>query len=271
MVYSIRLALLTCVGLLACGSGGSSTPSDAGSSGDGNDGGAGSVALGPAAFPYGAVDLYVSARSYDVFASFEESGGDCTTQQAGACSIYSCTPYTPPPPRNAGTLTFGGGKIPLAVAPSKKGGYDQANAAMALYAPGDTVHLAASGGFVPAFALDAVAPGPIAWRTAPSAATRDSAITLTWAAPSAGPAGIMRVTGRGSSFTSFTCEAPARDGTLTVPAEALAALTGDTLYLSSDHLRSVRTKQGDWTVDLRIHADTVLADGHAAFWDIPLK
>lgn len=170
----------------------------------------------------------------------------CAPQAIAGCSVLDCDfsaaptqPGTSTAP-SAGTITFGGpllGALGISLDPSPPLGlYVTAQRKNRLFAPGDLLSVAASGGDVPAFSGTVTAPNDV-FVTAPAlgllstlSVDRSASFPVAWTG--GGGTGVVSVTLSTSHVNGTTpvravyvsCAALATTGALTMPAAAVAKL-----------------------------------------------
>jgi len=156
----------------------------------------------------------------------------CQTTQLGSCSVQVCSNPDANPvtgqPASAGTITVGGGSVPLKLTPSTmfESLYELASGANATFAPGSTLTAAAAGAEVPAFSGEAAElPSPISVPGDYSVLSFDRDLTVTWSG--GGSIGFVAVELNVLGDTQvgdLSCEFPPGAGTGTVPRALLGEL-----------------------------------------------
>jgi hypothetical protein len=141
-------------------------------------------------------------------------------------------PVTPP---SAGVITIDAdvGEFSVTLEPDSTGAYSSMRPTGTLQGE-EVVSVVASGGEVPAFSHTVTFP-LVLLLTSPVLATGESVITasrsddlvLTWDRGVEGLSFFIQTT----TGVSFACSAPSTDGTMTIPAAALAALPANTTLL----------------------------------------
>ncbi len=219
------------VGAMAsgCGSGGTTTPSDAGAD-----------ALGPRPASGGTVSItaglytlqektYATTTLSAAFAAARDPA--CTTTTSGACTTTTCPTAPAPAARSAGAITIEGLADGTATLVPSGSSYAPDTTPTQRFLGGETLRARAAGADVPAFDRSAVAP-PFLTLTAPSWApastlviARANDLALAWDGGSAGAStAFVRITG---GSVDLVCEVGAKAGALVVPKSALATLPKD--------------------------------------------
>ncbi len=179
----------------------------------------------------------------------------------GVCETY-------PGLRSAGALTLTGiAAVPVTVNPDEYGNYSWDNPDAFTVS---RLTLAAAGGVVPAFSLEACAPPTITpvgdWSALMEARAAGADVTLTWSAPVAGARVYLRMTTGigthgGVSPVEIECEGP-DTGTLTLPGAYLDALYADGWSCGECGDNTLRryfaaeTQAADATLQLRVMSET---------------
>jgi hypothetical protein len=216
------------------------------------DGGARDEDAGAEAGPVGAGVVQITEAvdgGGSFFAAFGEtpapSPTGCTSVDAGACITASCPASdagaAPPDAATtvlagtlgAGTLRVSGGVFGAGTGVDRDlAGVYQYLTPGSIFAPGDTLGVAATGGQVPAFARHSVIAPPLMRLTAPqpsggmiSVATSQP-LTVAWTGGRAGDSAVLVATSLFTSraVASMTCTWDAGLGTATIPSEALRPL-----------------------------------------------
>lgn len=277
----MRMLLLSCGVLLACGD--DTTPGrDSGPPGsDAGGGDAGEVDAGEPRRT-GFVSVVAAdytgggapVESHTVYVNFYDPGEiECVpVMRFGVCEVVDCPTAPGSDDRySAGIVRITkAGASEIAMMPDGTGNY------MAMTIDGDpylmggeTVRALAEGDEVGAFDLMVVAPprvvlsAPSIADGAPLAVRRAEALTYTWDAP-AGSAGTlgMRITANGAEIRkAVLCEFPIGDGTGVVPAAALQMLPAGGGDHDARAYNFVEMAVGRYDVTLQLQVLSVSADG----------
>jgi len=254
-------------------SGGAAGSGAAGSGGSSGGAGTGGTEGSPMGYiQFGTLFNFPSLGQTYSFANARFDRGDtqstsvCTTQTFGPCTIYTCEEDTDPPDPmpvtfpTAGVITIESdmGEFSATLEPNSSGAYTGLPVMGALQGE-ETVTVTAVGDEVPAFTHTVSFP-LVLLLTSPVLATGESTITasrtedlvLTWDRGIDGLSFAVQSTGG----TSFFCSVASTDGTMTIPAAALAALPANTGLLpigsGVDHVMA-----GDYDVSVT-HANGVM-------------
>jgi hypothetical protein len=153
---------------------------------------------------------------------------------AGSCVVAGCVPDSFIVGESAGTITISGGAIPAGAMAMGAGlfGYDY-EAATALFAPGQTLSVSATGDMVPAFGPEEVTVAPEVTLTTPvltggnPTVSTSSDLAVTWTGGQSGA--VMTFEGGASNGVApyfFTCSWDASLGQGTVPKVVLSSFSG---------------------------------------------
>lgn len=204
-------------------------------------------------------------------------GGCAATTTMGQCRLYDCpipvrrTPVIPPA-RSAGTLTFDGAAVPIALAPDAHdlyGYYD--NQSALVWSGGDTLTVTASGADVPPFQLSAVAPSLVTM-TAPETPNarltldRTQDLTVSWSGGVTGTVQLALDANTATRLTEIVCEAPAAEGSVVVPQAALATLLAapTTRWWSLTNIANVQQQVGGYLLYWNLASFGGGSDGNIA-------
>jgi hypothetical protein len=187
-VRAIRIIVLALAGAIGVGCGGDDDGGAAGDGGQVDDGSPGADAPIDAAGPRRIADSVIFVQrgtsSTIRFSDDPEGAGSCLAEPVAGCEIQTCSPELPVPPRpDAGAVSItpaGGGE--QTYLPDAEGTYPTAPAVT--WEAGEEVTVAAEGGDVPAFSLDAIGPGDVTSVVAPVFSNptipRDKALLVEW-------------------------------------------------------------------------------------------
>lgn len=175
----------------------------------------------------------------------------CTlAEEAGACRRLDCAAAAPDATDDAGELRASGGATSVSATVNGELGQYSRTGEGAVFEPGDVVTFEGTGGAVPAFTADVIAPDAPAV-TFPSALARTAPLTITWSATTAETMQVTILpTSRGPVVR---CVVPASAGTLTVDPSLLDGYeTGTSVTLSTSALRTTEVVVGDYALDVSV-------------------
>lgn len=190
----------------------------------------------------------------------------CEVRQIASCSVVACKAITAadlaslPKGISPGAISIGGTKYPLSLTQSGDGTYlsREDPGPLPVYSGGEMLTVITTGGVVPQFYAELVAPGAITITSPrPTPAdllliSRSAGLPIAWTGgPVDAVSAEIRVLGPSGS-TSVTCQFAGADGHGVVPSEALAALTSqsdrDTTQLDISAGSSTTQRVGEYQV-----------------------
>ena len=169
---------------------------------------------------------------------------------------------------SAGAITFTPTTEPVTLSPFSDGSYRVHASDQTLFAPGDTVAIAAEGDEVPALANELVAPAStiVTSRIGLSPIDRTQDLELTWTGATTGEV-FVAVSGGASIVTGFDCRLPAGLGHGTIPAAVLAQMNRQGLF-SVGSVSSLKRAIDAWSIELAVVFESTWADGSLAQTDV---
>jgi hypothetical protein len=198
--------------------------------------GSGFITLAPSG-PPGATPDQIQTEVVAVFRGPEAASG-CAQRNDGPCVVTTCpVPYVPPTPGSelsVGQLAIGA----ILLEPNTDGSYPFT--VQGVWPAGKPVHVAATGGQIPAFTADLIAPSALALTTPPGAVTGSRAplahplskgadLPLAWTpvAQTTVASVSQSYASGGSAAAAVTveCSFDGASGTGTIPASALTDLS----------------------------------------------
>lgn len=223
--------------------------------------------------PLAFVTVASTPKSATGTATFLPSGSPfvCNTVSDGNCTFYDCQPRpgpdggAPAVQPNPGAVDITGGADSVHLAPAADGYYDLVHVATALYSGGETLHVVAAGGTVPAFSGDVTAPAA-AHVTAPAYPTGDYALdrrlpqTFTWTVLTDEQV-LVTFGADTASPIEVECVFKGSAGTGTVPTTLLAHLPVGGGYFEVKSRRDQLLPVGVWQVTLRADSAAVSSAG----------
>jgi hypothetical protein len=217
------------------------------------------VAPGVGEIRVAAVDAYYNPGQpiTTIEARFAAQGltSECTTTAYGGCTVVDCSDATDTALSSAGTLTVSttDERVQEDVDANATGAYVFGENAL-LFADGDTLTVAGSGGDVPSFSIDAPFPPTLAAveplltaseNTLPIGDQEDTTVRV-----SGGTPGVEFQAELRSAQRTMRCTAPAESGELVLSAEALDATGGGVIELRASTRTWARAGNFDVTVTL---------------------
>lgn len=178
----------------------------------------------------------------------------CSMETAGSCASVTCSGASLTG-LSAGDVTVAVNGTALPTLVRSTSGFYSGTATGAIFSPGQTVSVTATGGDVPAFALSTTAPAAPAV-TLPTSLTRNADAVIHWDGAVDADFVVVSISGTpasGSGAVIVSCRdlAPAT-GSVQVPAALLADLTGASAYVGIAGYRKVVTTAGRYDVALQI-------------------
>lgn len=193
------------------------------------------------------------------FVRVPDGAPGCATTTSGACTLTTCPEDAGVIAASAGDITFQVSAQTYVLTPDGANRYDQQLPAM-MVTPGTPIGISAAGAEVPAFATAALIELPLALqRTAPAddaTFDRTQDLVIAWSATSTG---MARVTMGQTTFdspypypyrTAISCQCPASEGSVTIPAGLLGAFAAGSVNASLLAIESSNITAGDFEVRL---------------------
>ncbi len=217
------------------------------------------------------------AKSFQAFAQFSKATGtvpvlpSCQTEVAGDCTSYVCGPAPAQDAgptvdagklaENAGVITISGAKIPAGttLTPGATGAYAPLSRSdLDAWVGGETIKVSATGGSVPAFSGDVIAPSPASALTSPALATapakteidRTKPLAVAWSGGTAGTIGFTLTATAGGGSATVQCRFDASKGAGSVPVSLLAKLPASDGSLGTSITSNTQVKAGSFNVSL---------------------
>lgn len=177
----------------------------------------------------------------------------CTVAaEAGACRRISC-PAVIRDTDAAGTLraAVSGADVAMAAAPTPGTGPYVSGGAGLVFAAGQTVTISGSGGLVPAFTADVVAPS-MPSMTFPTTAPRTTDLALSWTSSGEGTMQVSIISAGGGDLP-IVCLVPATAGALLIDASLLSAIAaGTVVQITASHFATMTVTAGLYTIDVSV-------------------
>lgn len=183
--------------------------------------------------------------------------GECLPQQISGCTLANCTPVEPQF-MDAGIVEITGGNTRLTLV-------NQNNVYLAstddpIFDPGQNLHIAVSGGDVPAHNLDLVGPAVFDVTTPDLAALvvdRTQGLHVEWT-----PVSGTAVLGVYSDGVSLTCQVDAMSGSYDLPANLLEQLpVGELASFYASNWNIATTTVDGWELQATSYSDATSASG----------
>jgi len=239
--WTYGLLMFVSCALVGCGtsSGGSSpdsgTGSDAKHDTGGSDGGGSCSAPDGTGKPFSGVlllseETFPTPTNFGIIGAFYSGivhSDACNGMMVGACCYQ--TPASTPPGISAGTLTVTDGSTTLATLMSPEYASSSELDKSVMWAPGDTIKIAGSGGMFDAFSLSVVTPSLLSGvKPALSAALTvptSSDLVVTWTPSGQACSKVIFGLSQANENAGIGCSADDSDGTLSVPSALLGKFT----------------------------------------------
>jgi hypothetical protein len=169
---------------------------------------------------------------------------------------------------SAGAITFTNTTEPVTLSPFSDGSYQVLTSDQTLFAPGDSMTIAAEGDEVPALENQLVAPAStvVTSRIGTARIDRTQDLELTWTGATTGDV-FVAVSGGASIVTAFDCRLPAGPGHGSIPAAVLAQMNRQGLF-SIGSVSSLKRAIDHWSIELAVVFESTWADGSLAQTDV---
>ena len=234
----------------------------------------GNVVLTSGAYQNGAMQTLVAQA---VFYPSVTATGCTVAPVAAGCTLETCAgePNGPAPLAGAGTIDVTGGFYPLVLdeqtpstpyAPVVNGG------SLTLWHGGEDLVVTASGGVVPAFTGDVVAPTQVTVLTPmPQAVSRASALSFSWFGASAGKLTVDLGDMGASADYYLECQFDVGAQTAEIPPQVLQMLPAGTARLTVSTVDRIEVGAGPWEVKIFAQTDANDMNGEDYSAILPLE
>ena len=189
----------------------------------------------------------------------------CSVTSIEGCTLETCTaPGAPPSYASAGSIAIAGGLYPLVLQPDTGGVYVPASdgGSLTLWHGGEGLIVTSSGGAVPAFAADLVAPRQVTVLTKmPTQIPRGGALPFSWFGASAGSLAVDLMTSAAAASYYLECQLDVGAAAGVIPQAALAALPAGVGRLTISTVSRSITSAGSWQVDVFAQTNANGPDG----------